>query len=56
MGKEPLRTLATYRRDTTLGGVTFGMNGIVTTYADTPLTVGMRLRVDDNPNDSVIEV
>ena len=55
MGKEPLRTLATYRRDATLGGVTFGMNGIVTAHADTPLTVGMRLRGEDNPNDSVIE-
>ncbi len=45
MGKEPLRKLATYRRDPTLGGVTFGMNGIVTALDDTPLTVGMRLNV-----------
>ena len=42
-GKEPLVTLATYRRDAALGGVTFGMNGIVTSHADTPLAVGMRL-------------
>ena len=42
-GKEPLVTLATYRRDAALGGVTFGMNGIVASHADTPLAVGMRL-------------
>jgi uncharacterized protein YcbX len=45
VGKEPLRTLAIYRRDAALDGVTFGMNGIVTTHAGagTPLAVGMRL-------------
>ncbi len=45
VGKEPLRTLATYRRDPALGGVTFGMNGIVTAHAGTPLAVGMTLFV-----------
>lgn len=43
VGKEPLRTLATYRRDAVLNGVTFGMNGIVTAHAGTPLAVGLRL-------------
>ncbi len=43
VGKEPLRTLANYRRDATLGGVTFGMNGIVAAQAGTPLAVGMCL-------------
>ncbi len=40
VGKEPLRTLAAYRRDAALGGVTFGMNGIVTASAGIPLAVG----------------
>lgn len=44
VGKEPLRTLATYRRDKTLNGVTFGMNGIVTiARAGTLLTVDTHL-------------
>ena len=43
VGKEPLRTLATYRRDAALNGVTFGMNGIVIAHAGTPLAVGLRL-------------
>ena len=43
VGKEPLRTLATYRRDAVLNGVTFGMNGIVTAHAGTLLALGMRL-------------
>ena len=45
VGKEPLRTLATYRRDLGLGGVTFGMNGIVTAHAGTQLAVGMTMFV-----------
>ena len=40
VGKEPLRTLATYRRDEILKGVTFGMNGIITAGAGTVLAVG----------------
>ena len=42
-GKEPLRTLAKYRHDPMLGGVTFGMNGIVTARADVAVAVGMPL-------------
>ena len=45
VGKEPLRTLATYRRDAALNGVTFGMNGIVTAQAGTLLNVGMAMIV-----------
>jgi hypothetical protein len=37
---EPLRTLATYRRDDRLAGVTFGMNAIVVAGAGTTLGVG----------------
>jgi uncharacterized protein len=43
VGKEPLRTLSAYRRDTALNGATFGMNGIVASHTGTPLAVGMRL-------------
>ena len=43
VGKEPLRTLATYRRDAALNGVTFGMNGIVGAHDGTPLAVGLRV-------------
>ncbi len=39
---EPLRTLAAYRRDDRLAGVTFGMNAIVVAGAGTELATGMR--------------
>jgi uncharacterized protein YcbX len=38
---EPLRTLATYRRDDRLAGVTFGMNAIVVAGAGATLARGM---------------
>jgi uncharacterized protein YcbX len=47
VGKEPLRTLAAYRRDETVNGVTFGMNGIVTARPGTLLRVGARLDAVD---------
>jgi uncharacterized protein YcbX len=43
VGKEPLRTLATYRRDEKLGGVTFGLNAIVARGMGARLRVGMPL-------------
>jgi uncharacterized protein YcbX len=43
VGKEPLRTLATYRRDPALKGVTFGMNGIMTGGPGAVLKLGTRL-------------
>ena len=39
---EPLRTLATYRRDERFGGVTFGVNAIVASGAGAGLAAGMR--------------
>jgi hypothetical protein len=45
VGKEPLRTLATYRRDEALDGITFGMNGIVIAHAHSMLAVGTCLTV-----------
>jgi uncharacterized protein YcbX len=39
-GLEPLRTLAGYRTDDRLGGVTFGMNAIVVAGAGTTLARG----------------
>lgn len=42
-GKEPLRTLAQYRRDARLGGVTFGMNAIITHGTGHLLKVGAEL-------------
>lgn len=45
VGKEPLRTLATYRYDERLDGVAFGMNAIVIHGVGGPLAVGMKLRV-----------
>jgi uncharacterized protein YcbX len=41
-GVEPLRTLATYRRDDRLAGVTFGMNAIVVAGAGATIAVGDR--------------
>ena len=45
VSNEPLRTLAVYRRDEALNGITFGMNGIVIADADSLLTVGVCLDV-----------
>ena len=39
-GLEPLRTLATYRRDDRLAGITFGMNAIVIAGAGRRIAVG----------------
>ena len=41
-GAEPLVTLASYRRDDRLAGVTFGMNAIVTAGAGRSLALGAR--------------
>jgi hypothetical protein len=41
-GAEPLATLASYRRDDRLAGVTFGMNAIVTAGAGRSLELGAR--------------
>lgn len=53
IGREPLRTLATFRHDKVLCGVTFGMNAIVTGGAGSQLTVGTTLtgqyRSSDTP-------
>lgn len=46
VGSEPLRTLAGYRHNPRLGGVTFGMNAIVTAGAGTTLTVGSTAHVE----------
>jgi uncharacterized protein YcbX len=46
--KEPLRTLAVYRRDEAINGITFGMNGIVIADAHSLLTVGACLDVSPN--------
>lgn len=43
VGREPLATLATYRRDERLGGVVFGQNAIVAAGTGRMLRVGMRL-------------
>lgn len=45
-GVEPLATLAGYRRDDRLGGVTFGMNAIVAEGAGGTLASGMRGRAE----------
>jgi hypothetical protein len=45
-GAEPLRTLATYRRDQRLGGVTFGMNTILAAGDGLTLRVGTVLTAD----------
>ena len=44
VGIEPLPTLAVYRRDDALDGVTFGMNAIVAAGADEIIRVGDRAR------------
>jgi uncharacterized protein YcbX len=41
VGVEPLRTLATYRRDEALGGVVFGQNAIIASGQGEVLRVGM---------------
>jgi uncharacterized protein YcbX len=46
VGEEPLRTLAGYRMDERLGGVTFGMNAIVVSGAAGTLTTGASVRCD----------
>ncbi len=46
VGVEPLRTLAAYRNNPRLGGVTFGMNAIVVAGAGTTLTVGAEVGID----------
>lgn len=43
-GVEPLSTLAGYRHDATLGGVTFGMNAIVASGAGSEIAVGRTVR------------
>ena len=43
VGIEPLPTLGAYRRDDTLGGVTFGMNAIVAAGAGARVRVGERV-------------
>lgn len=54
IGREPLRTLATYRHDHELGGVTFGMNAIITAGASTRLTIGSKfLGRNRSPDSSV---
>lgn len=45
-GLEPLRTLGEYRMDERLGGVTFGMNAIVTAGAGSTIACGDAARVD----------
>lgn len=46
VGTEPLRALAGYRNNPRLGGVTFGMNAIVTAGADSVLTSGADVHVE----------
>lgn len=46
VGSEPLRTLAGYRHNPRLGGVTFGMNAIVTAGAGSTLAVGSAAHVE----------
>lgn len=46
VGSEPLRTLAGYRHNPRFGGVTFGMNAIVTGGAGSALTVGSAAHVE----------
>jgi uncharacterized protein YcbX len=46
VGVEPLRTLASYRNNPRLGGVTFGINAIVVRGAGKTLSVGATAEVD----------
>ena len=46
IGDEPLRTLARYRNNPRLGGVTFGMNAIVARGAGSRLAVGATAAID----------
>ena len=46
VGPEPLRTLAGYRHNPRLGGVTFGMNAVVTAGAGGTLAVGSPARIE----------
>jgi uncharacterized protein YcbX len=46
IGHEPLATLARYRMDERFGGVTFGMNAVVTAGAGCTLTVGAPATVE----------
>jgi MOSC domain-containing protein len=46
VGLEPLRTLGEYRMNERLGGVTFGMNAIVTAGAGNSLAIGASATVD----------
>jgi uncharacterized protein YcbX len=46
VGAEPLRTLAGYRHNPRLGGITFGMNAIVTAGAGTSLAVDSDVHVE----------
>lgn len=46
VGTEPLRTLAGYRNNARLGGVTFGMNAIVVGGSGSALTVGAEVRAE----------
>lgn len=48
VGIEPLPTLASYRRDDALDGVTFGMNAIVVSGAGATLAVGDAVRASLN--------
>jgi hypothetical protein len=48
VGIEPLPTLASYRRDDALDGVTFGMNAIVVAGAGTSIAVGDAVRASLN--------
>ncbi len=52
VGVEPLLTLAEYREHPMLGGVTFGMNAIVTAGADQRLEVGMPVETGWNFDDT----
>ena len=46
VGIEPLPTLALYRRNDVLDGVTFGMNAIVAAGADEIISVGDRAQCE----------
>ena len=48
LGEEPLATLAGYRHNARLGGVTFGMNAIVVEGAGAPISTGSEAAIDWN--------